>query len=75
MFSFPYVNTLTWADILFQKLRLKTENQFEKHPLHYFVLLYGGVDPSTILSELHAYFSLFWCKRVLWYALHNIPSH
>ena len=25
MFSFPYLNTLTWADILFEKLRSETE--------------------------------------------------
>ena len=24
MFSFPYVNTLTWADILFEKIRPET---------------------------------------------------
>ena len=49
MFSFPYVNSLTWADILFEKLKLGDD--FEKHPLHYFILLNGGVEPSAILSE------------------------
>ena len=29
MFSFPYVNTLTWADILSEKLRPKTNDEFE----------------------------------------------
>ena len=29
MFSFPYVNTLTWADILSEKLRPKTSDEFK----------------------------------------------
>ena len=33
-----------------------------------------GVDPSTILSELPISTS-FGVIKVLWYALHNIPSH
>ena len=35
---------------------------------------YMGVDPSAILSELSNSTS-FGVSRVLWYALHNIPSY
>ena len=83
MFCFPYVNTLTWADILFKKLRPETEGWIWKIPFAlarylccHFILLYGGVDPSAILSELPTYFSPFWCKKwVLWYELRNIYSY
>ena len=34
MFSLPYVNTPTWADILFEKLRAETGGKFEKRTLH-----------------------------------------
>ena len=30
MFSLPYVNTLTWADILFEELRPKTGGRILK---------------------------------------------
>ena len=51
MFSFPYVNILTWADILFEKLRPEI-GEFEKHTWNYLILLYRGAEPSAILSEL-----------------------
>ena len=51
MFNFPYVDILTWAYIFFKKLRPETGGEFEKHPLHYFILLYGGVNPAAILSK------------------------
>ena len=54
---------LTWADILDVNLRPQIGHKFEKHPLHYFILLYGGVDPSAILLELPIYFSLFVYKK------------
>ena len=50
---------LTWADILDANLRPEIGHKFEKHPLHYFILLYRGDDPSAILLELPIYFSLF----------------
>ena len=80
MFSFPYVNTLTWADILFEKLRPETGGWIWKTlfaSLHYFVLLYEGADPSALLSEF-IYLPIlasFDVKRVLGCSLHNIPSY
>ena len=35
---------------------------------------YVVVDPSAMLSELHIWTS-FGVIRVLWYAIHNIPSY
>ena len=29
-------------------------------PLHYFILIHGGFEPSAILSELRTYFRLLW---------------
>ena len=54
---------LTWADILDANLRPEIGHKFEKHPLHYFILLYRGDDPSAILLELPIYFSLFMYKK------------
>ena len=42
---------------LFEKLRPEIEgDEFEKHPLHCFIFLYGGLDSLAILSELATYF-------------------
>ena len=48
MFSFPYVNTQTWADILFEKL---TGGEFEKHSLHY-LGRYFVANLSYFMGEL-----------------------
>ena len=37
MFSFLYVNTLTWADILFEKLRPETGELIQKPPFAFAV--------------------------------------
>ena len=46
MFSFPYVNTLTWADILIEKLRLETGNEFEKK--------------NSLLGTISPLYSILW---------------
>ena len=82
MYSFLYVNILIWADMLFQKLRPETGVQIWKTQfalarcfvanLCYFMrkltsqLFYQNYLPISISFSV---------KRVLLYALRNIPSY
>ena len=71
--------TLTWADILFEKLRPETEEYIWKTPLGWLsiILTYfmGEVTPQLFYQNYLLISDSFGVKRVLSYALHNIPSN
>ena len=47
-------------------------DEIEKHPLHYIILLYGGVDLSAILSELPTYLLITYFGVKELYDMHYI---
>ena len=71
--------TLTWADILFEKLRPEPGEYIWKTPLGWIsiILTYfmGEVTPQLFYQNYLLISGSFGVKRVLSYALHNIPSY